>query len=127
MGVKGRSPINFSQDVLYQTDDRTLVLSVNQMHRTSAHFFKNQGAKINGFHKHLAQNYFIFTNHQTFQEICDPLAERRLISAAMIFELGQEGVKVATFVCCYPEGKQKCLALNKVHRGSSSGRAEGTK
>lgn len=93
----------------------------------STFFLKNQGAKINGFHKHLAQNDFIFTNYQTFQEICDPLAERRLIYPAMIFELGQGGVKVATSVCCYPEGKQKCLALNKVHRGSSSGRAEGTK
>lgn len=44
---------------------------------------------------------------KTFQEICDPLADRRLISPAMIFELGQGGVKVATSVCCYPEGKQK--------------------
>lgn len=124
MDVKGSLLLTFDRmfcTKLY-SDARTFVLF-----REFTFFLKNQGAKINGFHKHLAQNDFIFTNHQTFQEICDPLAERRLIYPAMIFELGQGGVKVATSVCCYPEGKQKCLALNKVHRGSSSGRAEGTK
>lgn len=121
------SPLHLSQDILHQT-----LFWCHSEHEPNAHdistfFFPNLGAKINGFHKRLAQNDFIFTNRQTFQEICDPLAERRLISPAMIFELGQGGIKVATSVCCYPEGKQKCLALNKVHWGSSSVPAESTK
>lgn len=98
---------------------------MNPMHRTFF-FFKNQKAEVNEFQV-CGSKWVHFHKLPNFLRNMWSIGGASAHFSTDDFSAGVRGVKVATSVCCYPEGKQNCLALNKVHWGSSSSPAELTK